>query len=113
MPVTSGKVNTNPIPQNWGDIKEHLYKVGTAVNNILRGKTNNTGSVTLTANAASTTLSDNRIGANSNIHLHPTTANAAAALTNVYFSTPGKGTVVINHANNAQTDRVFNYSIVG
>ena len=106
-------VSTPVLPQRWSDIPDILRRIVVAVNNILRGKTNNTGTVTLTANSATTTLTDVRIGINSVIHLQPTTANAAAAKTNVYFGTPGDGTVVINHANNAQADRVFLYTISG
>lgn len=83
------------------------------INKILSGKTNNIGTVTLTANSATTTLADSRIGINSVIHMQPTTANAATAITNVYFGAPGDGTVTINHSNNAQTDRTFLYSIIG
>lgn len=89
--------------------------VSTTVNNIMRGKTNNTGSVTLTANAATTTLSDPNIGGNSVVNFSPTTANAAAEVGNgtLYFDAPGSGSVVIEHANNAQTDRTFNYIVIG
>lgn len=83
------------------------------VNNILRGKLNNTGTVTLTPSAITTTITDNRIGGSSTIHLQPTTANAAAALATTYPSTPGAGTVVINHANDAQVDKTFLYAILG
>lgn len=67
--------------------------------------------VTLTANAASTTLSDARLRADSPVLLQPTTANAAAELGNgtLYVSETGRvnGAVVITHANNALADRTF------
>lgn len=72
-----------------------------------------TGQVTLTANAASTTLANLKLRPTSKLFLTPTTANAAAALATTYVSTPTQGAAVINHANNAQTDRVFDFSIVG
>ena len=103
MPIT-----TPPLSPLSGDGEARR-----TVNKVLQGKTNNFGSVTLTANAASTTLTDIRIGINSVILLQPTTANAAAALATTYFGTPGDGTVVINHANNAQADRSFILAIVG
>ena len=103
MPIT-----TPPLSPLIGDGEARR-----TVNKVLQGKTNNFGSVTLTANAASTTLTDIRIGINSVILLQPTTANAAAALATTYFGTPGDGTVVINHANNAQADRSFILAIVG
>lgn len=106
-------LSTNPVPTNWTDVKDFLGKLARAINNILKGKTNNTGSVTLTANSATTTLTDVRIGINSVITLQATTSNAASALTNVYFGTPGDGTVTINHSNNAQNDRTFKYVVNG
>lgn len=83
----------------------------TILNETRRGKLNNGGEVTLTANAATTTLSDDLITTNSVILLQPTTANAAAALATTYFSTPTQGSVTINHANNAQSDKTFKYTV--
>jgi hypothetical protein len=91
----------------------------TAVNSLLQGKINAVSTVTLTANVATTTMTDARISSRSFISFQPTTANAAAALATLYTSgqTGGTGTVtgsvVINHANNAQTDRTFNVLIIG
>jgi len=98
-------------PLRYKDEAEHRQKLATAIINILRGKLNNTGSVTLTVSSATTTLTDIRIGINSVVLLQPTTANAAAELATLYFGTPGDGTVTINHANNAQADRIFKYAI--
>lgn len=67
--------------------------------------------VTLTANAASTTITDARIRFDSFIGFQPTTANAAAELGagTLYVDDSGRvnGSVTITHANNAQTDRTF------
>lgn len=107
--------STDVLPSQWYDINDFLRKVVLAINNILRGKTNNTGSVTLTESSATTTLLDIRIGINSVILLQPTTANASAEIGagTIYFDDPGNGSIVINHANNAQTDRTFKYAIIG
>src|SRR5689334_4478687 len=87
--------------------------IAVAILQLQQGKTNNTGSVTLTANAATTTISDIRVGINSVILLSPLTANAAASLPTIYFNTPGKQSVVINHANNAYTDKTYSYVVIG
>ena len=107
--------STDVLPSQWYDINDFLRKVVLAINNILRGKTNNTGSVILTENSATSTLTDIRIGINSVILLQPTTANASAEIGagTIYFDDPGNGSVVINHANNVQTDRIFKYAIIG
>jgi hypothetical protein len=106
-------LSTNPVPRSWNSTLDHLARIADCVNNILKGKTNNVGDVTLTASSATTTITDPRIGANSAILMQPTTANAAAALSGLYFDTPGNGTVVVNHANNGQTDKTFKYVVVG
>ncbi len=107
--MTALNPRTRGIPPTGGNPRE----VATAINRLIDGHLNSTGSVTLTANAATTTLSDTNVGVNSLILLMPTTANAAAALATTYFNTPGKQSVVINHANNAQTDRTFSYLVIG
>lgn len=104
---------TNPVPRSWNSIPDHLARLADAINNMLRGKLNNGGEVTLTANSATTTLTDIRIGSESVVLMQPTTANAAGALSGLYFGTPGNGTVTINHANDANTDKTFRYAVIG
>ena len=108
-------IATNPVPRTWTNVPDHTARLADAVNNILRGKLNNTGDLTLTASSATSTLTDIRIGTESVIVLMPKTANAAAELGNgtLYFGTPGDGTVTVNHANNAQTDRTYRYAVIG
>ena len=85
------------------------------INQLILGNLNNTATVTLTANAATTTVTNSRIGANSFIEFMPTTANAATekAAGTMYVSSRTKGSFVITHANNAQTDRTFAYVHIG
>lgn len=90
-----------------------LGKLREVVNNIMRGKLNATGTVTLTASVTTTTLTDTRIGGSTVVLLQPTTANAAAALATTYFSTPTQGSVVINHASDAQVDKTFLTVLIG
>lgn len=83
-----------------------------SINSAMKGKVNCTGSVTMTAGAATTTVTDNRCLANSVVLFHPTTANAAAAIATMY-TVAAAGSFVVHHANNGQTDRIFNYAILG
>ena len=105
------------VPLQFADARAHLRLIANAVNHILRGRGNNTGTVTLQANAASTAVIDARIAFDSAILLMPRTANAAAEIGNgtIYVVASGRlnGTVAIAHANNAQTDRTFTYAIQG
>ena len=90
-------------------------EISQVVNNILDGKLNSTGSVTLTASAATTAVTDFRAGNESVILFMPTTANAAAeqAAGGFYVSSRGKQTFTLSHANNTQTDRTFDYIVIG
>lgn len=89
----------------------HLWNLTDAVNGLTDGYSNAVGEVTLTAGATSTTVTDNRFQSSMEVVLTPKTANAAAALATTYIATAdkAKGTFVVTHANNAQTDRVFGY----
>lgn len=98
-------------PLDWYDPTEWLREVSKAVRGVMDGKINATGSITLTASSATTTLSDRRIGAGSVILFMPTTANALADMP--YVTGRADGVATLNHANNAQTDRTFDYSVLG
>jgi len=99
--------------QDWS------WRVTQVVNGIMRGKTNNTGSFTLDDGEGSTTITlpEGRLGEDTVILFVPTTANAATEF--------GAGTIYVSgrdvqnsrftvtHVNNAQTDRTFNFVLVG
>lgn len=87
----------------------HRQLIAETVNKIMSGRANNAGTLTITANAATTTVIDPAFESSMVPVLMPTTANAAAALANVYVSSRAKGSFVLTHANNAQVDRTFLY----
>ena len=97
------------VPPNGADART----TATVIRNLVDGKSNNTGSITLTANATSTNITDTRVGAYSVIVLMPRTANAATAMTAVYVSARGTGTATITHDSQSATDRSFEYAVVG
>lgn len=118
MPLTSPRASAfgySLAPLFWADIKEWVRKCAEVVNLAMNGKINTTGTVTLTANAATTTITDSRIGRTTKVFLVPTTANAANALATTYQTFPNASveSAVLNHANNAQTDRTFAYALLG
>lgn len=109
-----GTQYTSPaVPLVWSDESEHRRKIAEGTERALEGKIRSTGTVTLTASSATTTLSDIRIGSQSVILFMPTTANAAAELATMYVSARTDESATITHANNAQTDRTFGYAILG
>ena len=96
-------------------LRRWITQIARVVNRINGGKVNATGNVTLTAGAATTTVSDPRATAFSCVGFMPTTANAAAELGagTLYVTARANGAFVIAHASNAQADRAFVYSIFG
>jgi len=103
------------------NIPEWCRRIAQTLNGAMRGRTNNTGQVTLTANAATTAvnLSRGRLSENSVILFDPLTANAATELygATMYVLSANRNVsgevFTITHANNAQTDRIFKYAIIG
>ena len=94
-----------------------LRSMASAINTLLGGHANNIGQITLYANKSSTTLSDARLGIGSVVVFDPLTAHAASELHSGNMYCPGasrqNGQFVVNHTNNAYTDKTFNYVIVG
>jgi len=89
-------------------------EISEVVNNLVEGKSNNTGTVTLAvASATTTTLYDERIGYDSVIVFMPTTANAASAMTNLYVSAKTQGSATLTHSANTATDKTYGYIVVG
>ena len=103
------------VPVAWHDVREWLRLCAEAINSLREGKINSVGTVTLSANADSTVLSDRRIGPDSFIGLTPETANAAGEIAAgvLYVSARGKQTATLSHANNAQIDRTLTYVVLG
>lgn len=104
------------LPPKWfiKDLKSAefaLARISAWGANVLLGKMNVHGELTLAANSATTTLNDVRIGSGSVLLFMPTSANAAAGLTALYVTGRGTGTCTLNHANNAQTDRTYDYVV--
>ena len=89
--------------------------VSFVVNNIMNGKINSTGTLTCTASAATTAVTDQRAGKTSVILLMPLTANAATEQGNgtIFVSTRADKSFTVTHANNSQSDRNFAYVIIG
>ena len=103
---------TSHVPRNFYNVNEWVRLAAEVVNRILDGKINSVGSVTLTANQATTTLTDRRIGTNSRVHLVAETANAGGEM-GVYIDAYTDGQCTINHGTDSRTDRTFRYTIIG
>lgn len=98
---------TNP------DTKQQVLLASITINELLKGRMNNTGTVTLTAGATSTAVADNQFQSGQVPLLIPTTANAAGALATTYLTARNNGTFTLTHANAVSTDRTFLYVRIG
>lgn len=103
--VNSQYLNLNPAGATPREISN-------VVNNIMDGKTNNTGYFTTVASETSQILYNERIGVDSAIIFTPMNEKAAAEMSKLWVGTRTKGQAVINHASNAHVCN-FMYIIVG
>lgn len=82
----------------------------------VNGKEFGYGTITLAANAVTTTVTDAKITTTSRIVLTATSANAAAdvgSATGVYISAKNASTsFVVTHPNNANADKTFDYHVI-
>jgi len=99
------------LPPQGGSARD----VAQAVNLLIDGKHNATGIFTLTASAASTAVTDTRVGQDSVILYSPTTANASAEIGagTIHISARADSSFTITHANNSQSDRTYIYTVTG
>ncbi len=93
-------------------------RLSTEVLNLaMQGKLNNGGTVTLATSSATTTITDPRIGADTEVILVPTTANAAAEVGGgtLYQTYPNvtENQAVLNHVNSATADRTYAFALNG
>lgn len=103
------------VPTDWSEWRGAVRRIAQAVNLLAEGRSNGFGSVTLAANQDSTTVTDARVGTDSVISLMPTSVLAGQEIGagTLYVDPVTAGSFTINHANNAQTDRTFTYSVQG
>lgn len=95
--------------------EKNLAKIVEVLRQLSQGRSNAVGSVTLTANASTTTVTAPNCGSGSTVSLFPETANAATEFGagTLRVGTVSNGSFVITHVNNSQTDRTFRYVSVG
>jgi len=86
-----------------------------AIRQLIQGRNNATGSLTLTASVTTTTVTKATLNSGGVPILVPRTSNAAAeqAAGTMYVSATAGGSFTLTHANNAQTDRTFDYVSLG
>ena len=93
--------------------EKDLQKIIFWANQLGQGRSNATGSFSLTAGTTTTTVTAQNCAVGSQVFLSPKTANAAAALATTYISSILNGSFVITHANAGTTDRTFGFVALG
>ena len=86
-------------------------KIAQVVNGLLKGQANDLLDVTLTANAAVTTVTDQRLGVSSQLAFMARTAHAAAIKASIYVDGQTTGKALVHHTNTANTDQDFRAKI--
>lgn len=85
------------------------------INQLAQGRNNATGSVTLTANQATTTVTAVSCGSGSTVLLFPETTSAGTEFGagTLKVGTVSNGSFVITHVNSATADRTFRWVALG
>lgn len=84
-----------------------------SVRELLFGRDDAHGVVTLRPNQTTTTVSHPNCSVEGQVLLTAKTANAAAALATTYVSSIVQGAFTLTHASNAQADKTFAFSVRG
>lgn len=89
--------------------------IAAVVNQIIRGGSNAVGTVTLTADAATTQVTRDALYEDATILLDPQTQTARNELAsgNIYVSAVVNGSFTISHLNSSVSDRTFRYLAIG
>lgn len=87
-------------------------EISEVVNNLVDGKSNNTGYFTTTASTTSSILYNERIGTDSAIIFTPMDDKAASEMAKLYVGTRSKGQAVIHYDSNAHVCN-YMYIVVG
>jgi hypothetical protein len=95
--------------------EQDLVRIVFAVRQLMEGRSNATGTLTLAAGTTSTNVAAANCGAGSIVLLAPQSANAAAAMVTTYVAPANvsAGQFVVSHANAASTDRTFGFVCLG
>lgn len=97
------------------DGEQELRRIVFAINQLTQGRSNAVGSVTLTANVGTTTVTATTCGTGSTVLLFPESASAATEFVagTLRVSTVSNGSFVITHVNSATADRTFRWVAIG
>ena len=101
---------TGIVPANT---ERDLGRIVRSIRELYEGRSNATGSFTVTQNAATTVVTAPNCSPDSKVFLQATSANAAAEVGagTIYVSAKAQGSFTVTHANSATASRTFDYRI--
>lgn len=101
--------------QTLSPAEKDIFKIVATIIQLVQGRNNAVGTVTLTANATTTVVAAVNCATGSAPLLTPLTAHASAedAAGGRYVSTIANGSFTVTHASNAQTDRTYAWAAIG
>lgn len=94
--------------------EQHLYKVIDRINQIMQGRSNATGTVTLSSTGATTTsVTAKTCQVGSQVFLTPQTANAGTMNAFIKSTNVSSGQFIISQSSSTSTDLVFGWAVFG
>lgn len=94
-------------------LERNIQRLVDAIIQLVQGRHNATGEVTLTPLATTTVVQHVNCSVDSIPLLSPRTASAAAAIPTAYISSVLNGQFTITHASSAAADQRFGYTVGG
>lgn len=101
------------LPRDLGLNQAGWQRLVDAVIQLVNGRHNAGDRFTLTPGATTTVVAHPNCSSDCEPQFSARTANAAAAVATTYVSSVRQGSFVVTHANNAQVDRTFGYTVTG
>src|SRR3569833_1091598 len=98
---------------NLSTEEKSVPRIVAAIIQLMQGRSNAVGEVTLRANQTTTVVTKAvsqaavNVSMDSEVFLSPRTANAAAVFKDCWISATGQGTFTITHPSNADADKTF------
>jgi hypothetical protein len=98
-----------------GRYEKDLTKFQAAIEQLTEGRSNATGTFTLSAGVTSTTVTAPNVAPGTIILLSPQTSDAAAALATTFVnpSNVSQGSFIVTHASASSSDRTFGFAGFG
>jgi hypothetical protein len=112
--MPSCNTNSQKLPPfgNKADTRDAMRHVADAVNSVIDGRTQNSGSIELSASTTVSTFSFVQVAGHSTVLLQATNANAASEIASIYVSAVRNGEFDVTHPSNTST-RTFDIAWVG